>query len=64
MAKADDSTVCKCNNTCPEDSDPVCASDGNSYKNECELKRQSCLEKKLLAVARKGSCGWFYLPLS
>ena len=58
-AKADDSTVCECNKTCPEKSDLVCASDGRTYKNECELKHQSCLMKKPLVVARKGSCGKF-----
>ena len=60
MAKHDDSTVCDCNNTCPEQSDPVCASDGKTYQNKCELKRQSCLEKRPLVVARKGSCGKFF----
>ncbi len=62
--KADDSTVCKCNRTCPEKSDPVCASDGKTYRNECELKRRSCLKKKPFVVARRGSCGKFLSALS
>lgn len=57
VAQADDSTVCECTDSCPEKSDLVCASDGNTYKNECEVKKQSCLKKKPLVVARKGSCG-------
>ena len=42
---------------CPEKRDPVCASDGKTYINECELRRQSCLSEKSIAVTRKGSCG-------
>ena len=64
LAKADDSTVCECNKTCPEKIDSVCASDGNTYINECELKRQSCLKKKPMVVARKGSCGKFLTTLN
>ena len=57
VANADDSTVCECNKMCPEKRDLVCASDGKTYINECELKRQSCLNKKSVTVTRKGSCG-------
>ena len=56
-AKADDSTVCECNKMCLEKKDPVCATDGKTYINECELKRQSCLSEKPISVTTKGSCG-------
>ena len=51
--------ICQCPTKCPDDIKPrtVCASDGKTYNNECELKRASCLQQKPLQVKHKGPCG-------
>ena len=39
---------------CPRIRAPVCASDGQSYNNECLVKVQACLNKKKLLVKQYG----------
>ena len=56
--------ICQCPKKCPDNLKPrrICVSDGNTYNNECELKRASCLQQKPLQVKHKGTCGkCFYL---
>lgn len=35
----------------------VCGNDGRTYDNECELRRQSCLNKRIVVPAMSGDCG-------
>ncbi|KAE8749033.1 hypothetical protein FOCC_FOCC004200 [Frankliniella occidentalis] len=35
----------QCPSSCPTDDKPVCGSDGNTYRSECELKRETCGQK-------------------
>ena len=51
--------ICQCPRKCPDNLKPrrICASDGNTFNNECELKRASCLQQKPLQVKHKGTCG-------
>ena len=51
--------ICQCPKKCPGDIKPhrICATDGNTYDNECELKRASCLQQKPVQVKHKGPCG-------
>ena len=39
---------------CPRIRAPVCASDGQSYNNECLVRVQACLNKKKLLVKQYG----------
>ena len=53
--------VCRCPQKCFGQNDPVCGSDGKTYKSECELKRVSCNQQKPLKVKKKGRCGTYIM---
>ncbi|KAL9966334.1 hypothetical protein ACROYT_G024388 [Oculina patagonica] len=47
-------------NDCPEKCEliyePLCGSNGRTYKNLCQLKRDSCLTKTKIVEIHKGEC--------
>ena len=47
---------CVCDTECPEKSKPVCASDGRTYKNKCEMRLRKCLTRKSIAVVHLAAC--------
>ena len=50
--------VCQCPDNCPLESNPVCGSDGQTYRNLCALHQKSCTlaEGMLLRAAYQGPC--------
>jgi hypothetical protein len=50
--------ICQCPTKCPDNVKPrqICASDGNTYDNECELKNASCQQQKPLQIKHEGPC--------
>ncbi|CAJ0557949.1 unnamed protein product, partial [Mesorhabditis spiculigera] len=48
---------CECDGECPQIVKPVCATDGKTYSNECEMRKAGCEATKRLAVRHTGSCG-------
>ena len=49
---------CQCPK-CPPTTKPVCGSDGQTYVNECELRKQSCTTKTNIRVLHQGKCSKF-----
>lgn len=41
---------------CTEDEQPVCGSDGATYKNECFLRKESCERQMVISVVHAGHC--------
>ncbi|XP_076065553.1 agrin-like isoform X2 [Oratosquilla oratoria] len=48
--------VCRCSDTCGKEFDPVCASDGKTYTNECVMKVEACKARKSLSIIYRGQC--------
>ncbi|CAB3240060.1 unnamed protein product [Arctia plantaginis] len=47
---------CRCAEPCSLEFSPVCASDGKTYSNECQMHRESCRARKQLKIVFKGQC--------
>lgn len=47
---------CVCPQICPKEHAPVCASDGNTYKTKCEMRKEACRLNRDLKMVRSGSC--------
>lgn len=47
---------CICAFDCPDAYDPVCGSDGTTYRNDCEMRRGSCQKGINLATVFFGEC--------
>ncbi|XP_076328006.1 agrin-like isoform X3 [Tachypleus tridentatus] len=47
---------CVCPQACVQLESPVCGNDGETYRNECELKVAACNKKQYIKVVSKGPC--------
>ena len=48
--------VCRCSLACPDTVRYVCGSDGRTYDNECQLRRDSCRSNTRITVSSAGRC--------
>ncbi|MEQ2255018.1 hypothetical protein ILYODFUR_009519 [Ilyodon furcidens] len=48
--------VCECTEACPQTSDPVCGSDGQSYRSPCEMRAVGCTLQKHIRIQHRGPC--------
>ncbi|VBB29084.1 unnamed protein product [Acanthocheilonema viteae] len=53
---ADRRVECRCSQQCAMHSDPVCATDGNTYENECLMSVSACRHDKEILIYHKGRC--------
>jgi len=56
LLDANRNPICKCNAACGDEFEPVCASDGNTYANECILRVEACKTHKILRILHHGTC--------
>ncbi|XP_063068023.1 tomoregulin-2-like [Engraulis encrasicolus] len=54
--KIGDTVTCICDFKCSGDYVPVCGSNGESYENECYLRREACKLQTEVRVVADGSC--------
>lgn len=47
---------CSCPTPCEKAVRPVCGTNGRTYDNECELLRQSCIDRIRVGVRYNGAC--------
>lgn len=55
---------CLCKGPCPPIHRPVCGSDQLTYSSNCELERESCLQKRSIKLLYEGVCGKFATVLA
>uniref|UniRef100_A0A1I8EK75 Agrin n=1 Tax=Wuchereria bancrofti TaxID=6293 RepID=A0A1I8EK75_WUCBA len=53
---ADRRAECRCSQQCAMHSDPVCATDGNTYENECLMSVSACRHDNEVLTYHKGRC--------
>ena len=56
-----------CTEVCTYQNDPVCGTDGQTYSNPCELRKEACTNSKSqLRIAYRGDCleGNYYILMS
>nr|XP_047136367.1 thrombin inhibitor rhodniin-like [Hydra vulgaris] len=46
----------RCPIPCNKEEQHLCGSDGNTYLNECELRKKACSIKKAIVAVRSGKC--------
>ena len=51
-----DSIQPSCNITCTQQFDPVCATDGHTYPNECHIALHYCGENPDVTIKHHGEC--------
>jgi len=49
----------ECNEACPYNYRPVCASDGVTYSNECVMEAEGCINGVELHIVYEGECNQF-----
>uniref|UniRef100_A0A1I7VLR2 Agrin synaptic family protein n=1 Tax=Loa loa TaxID=7209 RepID=A0A1I7VLR2_LOALO len=47
---------CRCSQQCAMHSDPICATDGNTYENECLMSVSACRQDNEVLIYHKGRC--------
>ncbi|XP_048580646.1 fibrillin-1 isoform X2 [Nematostella vectensis] len=48
--------TCECFSACPDIYDPVCASNGKTYSNRCDMDADACIRDTKLTVVSQGAC--------
>ncbi|XP_074600211.1 uncharacterized protein LOC141854438 isoform X2 [Brevipalpus obovatus] len=56
VSSSNNQATCQCPN-CSHNYDPICASDGSFYTNECVMRRESCEEGRSLTKVHAENCG-------
>ena len=45
-----------CPEICTNQYNPVCGTDGETYSNKCELRKEACTNNQQLRIAHNGDC--------
>ncbi|CAI5441603.1 unnamed protein product [Caenorhabditis angaria] len=55
--KSEDEAECQCHNKCEDVMRPVCATNGETFDNECEMRKRACETSTNLSIKHHGTCG-------
>ncbi|CAC5391141.1 unnamed protein product [Mytilus coruscus] len=47
---------CVCPRSCPLHGDPICGSNGKTYRNKCEMMKEGCRQRVDLTIQHNGRC--------
>jgi len=50
--------TCVCPQTCPIEYESVCANDGRTYRNLCEMNKEACRSNRDLEMIHQGDCAY------
>ncbi|XKL68116.1 hypothetical protein PGB90_003607 [Kerria lacca] len=51
-----DKAICKCKTECPNAEEPICGTDGVTYRNLCNLRATACQNKLNIRVQHPSEC--------
>ena len=56
VATREGTALCRCSEQCFTVPKSVCGSDGKTYKDECEMKKASCIKRQPIKAVDSGKC--------
>ena len=60
VATREGTALCRCPERCFAVPKRVCGSDGRTYRDECEMKRASCIKRQPIVAQKQEECRMYF----